>query len=229
MIPRAVMIFAAGFGTRMMPLTRDRPKPMVPLCGRPLLDHALDHAREVGAKPIVVNTHYKSVVIKTHLAGTDVHVVDEQPDILDTGGGLRNALPVIGGGPVWTLNPDTVWYGENPLAFVARSWEPEKMDALLVCIDPERAIGTDSPGDFSLYDDGQISRGGGLIYGGAQIIKTELLQNVQESVFSLNRIWDMMMASGQCHGVVYPGQWCDVGHPVGLQLAEAMLSKQRDV
>lgn len=229
MKPRAVMIFAAGFGTRMMPLTRDRPKPMVALRGRPLLDHALDHARQVCPDRIVVNTHYKGDVIKAHLSGSDIHIIDEQPEILDTGGGLRNALPIIGTEPVMTLNPDTVWYGENPLSLAMRSWEPDRMDALLVCIDRVRAFGTDSDGDFVLASDGRLTRGIGVIYGGAQIIKTDLLDRISGRVFSLNKIWDVLLAKGRCYGITYPGKWCDVGHPAGLEQAEALFSMQNDV
>lgn len=229
MKPKAVMIFAAGFGTRMMPLTKDRPKPMVPLCGRPLLDYALDHAHGVHPEKIVVNTHYKSDVIQSHLAGTDIRVINEHPHILDTGGGLRNALPIIGEEPVWTLNPDTVWYGPNPLILAQSNWDPQKMDALLICIDPAQASSTTSAGDFSISADGRLSRGTGAIYGGAQIIKTDLLDSISATVFSLNKVWDIFLAVGRCHGIIYPGHWCDVGHPAGLKTAEALLQNRSDV
>jgi MurNAc alpha-1-phosphate uridylyltransferase len=217
------MIFAAGFGTRMMPLTEDRPKPMVPLLDRPMIDHALDHARAVDPERVVINTHYKSEVLEAHLADSGVVLVDEQPDILDTGGGLRNALPALGEGPVWTLNPDTVWIGPNPLEYLLDHWDGEKMDALLLCADPNRAEGTNSNGDFELSQLGQVTRGAGVIYGGAQIVDPSGLHAISDTAFSLNTYWDQLIAAGRCYGIVYPGSWCDIGHPEGLRLAERLL------
>lgn len=221
--PDAIMIFAAGFGTRMMPLTKNQPKPMVKVGGRPMIDRARDIAREAGFTTVVSNTHYKAEVLEAHLRGTEVKVIREEPDILDTGGGLRNAFPQERKRTIATLNPDAIWHGPNPFDAALTYWQPDQMDALLVCVRPEKAHGTDSAGDFSLGADGRILRGAGVLYGGAQIIKTELLGNVLEDVFSLNIIWDQMIAKGTCFGTVYDGEWCDVGHPQGIALAEDMI------
>ncbi len=223
------MIFAAGFGTRMMPLTRDRPKPMIELAGRPMIDYAIELARNAGADKLALNVHYKGDVLRHHLQSCDIALFEEQPDILDTGGGLRNALPHLGTGAVWTLNPDAVWQGPNPLAFAADHWNAEKMDALLVCISPERAVGRIEPGDFHIDAHGRVMRGGDAIYGGVQIINTDRLFEIPERVFSLNRLWDLMIEEDRCSACMYPGTWCDLGHPGALQIGEKMLSGGRDV
>lgn len=217
------MIFAAGFGTRMRPLTNDRPKPMVHVANQPMIDYAIDHARTAGAEKIVSNTHYLADVIEPHLQKSGIQFVREEPNILDTGGGLRNAIPLLGSGPVWTLNPDTIWRGPNPLAFANAHWDADKMDALLVCIPPEQALGTDNNGDFTLGTSGALNRGIGHIYGGAQIINTETLSVMDTDVFSLNVVWDRLIADNRCFGCIYPGTWCDIGHPDGLHTAEKLL------
>lgn len=216
------MLFAAGFGTRMGALTAARPKPLIEVAGKPLLDHALDLTTRVATR--VVNAHYKAQQIVDHLAGTDISVSMEQPDILDTGGGLRHALPLLGIQPVYTLNTDAVWAGPNPLALLQDAWHPERMDALLLCVPTTRAIGRKTPGDFTLHPDGQLTRAGDLVYTGAQIIKTGGLHDIPDKVFSLNRLWTAQAGLGRLFGLTYPGHWCDVGHPEGIILAKEMLN-----
>lgn len=221
--PDAVMMFAAGFGTRMRHLTKDRPKPMVPVAGRPLIDHALDLAKGVAPARIVVNLHYKPEPLLLHLEGRGVHTIVETPDILETGGGLRNALDLLGARPVFTMNTDAIWSGPNPLALLAAKWDPGAMDALLITIPLPQAVGYAGTGDFVMADDGRLSRGPGVIYGGVQIIKTDMLHAIHDRAFSLNVPWDTMLAEGRMFGLDYPGRWCDVGHPEGIPLAEALL------
>ena len=223
-MPDAVMLFAAGFGTRMGDLTRTRPKPLIPVAGRALLDHALDLT--TGIRTRVVNAHYHADQILAHLEGGDIRVSLEQPDILDTGGGLRHALPLLNANPVFTLNTDAIWSGPNPLDLLRRQWDATRMDALLLCIPQEQALGRDAPGDFSLTEAGQLIRQGDLVYTGAQIVKTDLLHDVPDPAFSLNVIWNRMAQTGRLHGLRYPGRWCDVGHPDGIVEAEGLL---RDV
>lgn len=215
------MLFAAGFGTRMGVLTADRPKPMIEVAGRPLIDHALQWVEEFGAAKVVVNLHYKPAMLKAHLETRDV-ILSHEPEILETGGGLRAALPYLGAGPVFTLNTDAVWSGPNPLRQLAARWNPETMDALLLCIPPAQAIGHDG-GDFTIAPDGTALRGVGSVYSGLQILKTEGLQDIAEEKFSLNILWDRMLEAGRLHAVDYTGKWCDVGKPEGIRLAEAML------
>lgn len=227
--PDAVMLFAAGFGTRMGALTRDRPKPLIPVAGRALIDHALDLAEAIAPARIVANTHYRAEMIADHVAPRGVLLSHEAPEILETGGGLRAALPLLGDRPVYTLNSDAIWAGPNPLALLRDAWEPARMDALLICIAPERAAGHAGAGDFKTDADGRIARGAGLIYGGAQVIRTTGLGDVPDAAFSLNLLWDRMIADGRAFALHYPGRWCDVGRPEGIALAETLLVEANDV
>lgn len=223
-----LMIFAAGFGTRMRELTAARPKPLIPVLGRPLIDRALDLAHEAGCAPVVVNTHYLGPMIAGHLAGTGVVISDEAGEILETGGGLKKALPLLPGGAVMTLNPDAVWHGPNPLAALRAAWDPDRMDALLLVQDAARVKGRGAAADFVLAPDGRIERAAGrdgVLYLGAQIVKTAPVAAWPERVFSLNTIWNGMIAAGRAHGLPYTGDWCDVGSPEGLAEAEAMLGR----
>ncbi|APX22748.1 MAG: nucleotidyltransferase family protein [Rhodobacteraceae bacterium] len=222
-MPDALMLFAAGFGTRMGALTADRPKPLVEVAGKPLIDHALDLAEGVGPLRRVANAHYRADQLAAHLDGRDVALSREEPEILDTGGGLRAALPLLGPDPVFALNTDAVWSGPNPLRLLAEAWDPERMDALLLCVPVARAIGRKGGGDFTVGTDGRLSRGGDAVYTGAQIIRTDGLASVPEPVFSLNLLWNAMATENRLYGLPYPGQWCDVGHPEGITLAEDML------
>ena len=219
----ACMMFAAGFGTRMKELTATKPKPLIKVSGRPLIDHALALAQGAGCSPIVANLHYLPEQLEAHLAGTGVQTVHETPDILETGGGLRNALPLLGAAPLVTLNTDAVWAGPNPITALLSAWDPAQMDALLMCIPPEQVVGHKGAGDFLISDTGQLSRGPGHVYGGVQIIKTDLLHAIPEPAFSLNVVWEKMRGQGRLYGMSYPGHWCDVGHPQGIKLAEEML------
>lgn len=224
MMPGAVMLFAAGFGTRMGALTRDLPKPLIEVAGKPLIDHALTLAKAIAPARIVANLHYLPDPLAAHLAPRGVALSLETPDILDTGGGLRAALPLLGDGPVYTLNTDAIWSGPNPLELLRAGWDPARMDALLVCVPVARTLGRSDSGDFSLDDADRIRRGPGFVYGGAQIIRTEALHDFTEPAFSLNRLWDRMLAQGRLFGLRYPGRWCDVGHPGGIALAESLLA-----
>ncbi|HBG97467.1 MAG TPA: nucleotidyltransferase [Rhodobacteraceae bacterium] len=233
---RPLMVFAAGFGTRMGALTRDRPKPLIAVAGRPLIDHALDHGRAAGAGPIAVNAHYLADRIAAHLAGApDVALSREVPEILDTGGGLRAALPLLRPGPVFTLNADAVFAGPEPLPILDAAWDATRMDALLLLVPLARAVGHGGSGDFRADAQGRLRRaaaggpGAPLVYSGAQILDPADLGAIPDRAFSLNRVWDKAAAAGRLHGVVYPGHWADVGTPAGIDAAEALLAAARDV
>ncbi|MBP9182352.1 MAG: nucleotidyltransferase family protein [Fuscovulum sp.] len=231
--PLPLMLFAAGFGTRMGALTATRPKPLVPVLGRPLINRALDLARTAGAAPVVANTHYLGQMIADHLAGSGVAISAEPGPILETGGGLKQALPLLGvsdGGPVMTLNPDAVWRGPNPLALLQAAWDPTRMDALLLVQDVARVRGrTAGKADFHLDGTGRLAWAGGvaegMLYLGAQILRSGPIAACPERVFSLHGIWSEMIAAGRAFGLVYDGDWCDVGSPDGLAEAEAMLGE----
>ena len=218
------MMFAAGFGTRMKHLTKDQPKPMIPVAGKPLIDHALALARAANCDPIVANLHYKPDLLDQHLQSQGIVTVLEQPDILETGGGLRNALPRLGDGPVYTINTDAIWAGPNPLLELAAAWKPDEMDALLMCVPPTHAVGYEGKGDFSIAENGKLKRGTDVIYVGVQIIKTDRLDQMKEGAFSLNLLWDDMLKNERLYGLRYGGKWCDVGHPAGIALAETLLA-----
>lgn len=218
------MLFAAGFGTRMKHLTANQPKPLINVAGKPLIDHALAHARGIEPEVILANLHYLPDMLENHLANTGVKTLTETPDILETGGGLRNALPVLGDGPVVTMNTDAIWAGPNPVKMAMAAWDHDKMDALLVCVPVEQTVGYSGQGDFTIAPSGELTRGSGAVYGGVQIIKTDRLKDVPDASFSLNIIWDQMLADNRLFGLPYTGQWCDVGHPSGIALAEAMLN-----
>ena len=220
--PDALMLFAAGFGTRMGALTADRPKPLVPVAGRALIDHALDLVTAADITKTVVNLHYLGDMIRQHLTGRTIIFADE-PEILETGGGLKAALPLLGPDPVFTLNSDAVWQGPNPIEMLQTAWDPAQMDGLMMLIPQAQALGYKGQGDFHSAADGRLSRGAGAIYGGVQIIRTSGLGEIGENAFSLNLLWDQMLSKGRLFGLHYPGTWCDVGNPDGLKLAEDLI------
>ena len=221
------MLFAAGRGTRMGALTETRPKPMIEVAGRPLIDHALGLADAAGTAPIVVNLHHLGAQIARHLAARPI-ALSWEPVLLETGGGLRRALPLLGAGPVMTLNADAVWTGANPLQQLAAAWDGARMDALLLLAPRAQARGHSGTGDFVLDGEGRIARAAGAeapVYLGAQIIRTEGLAEIGDEVFSLNRLWDRMIARGRAFGLIHQGGWCDVGRPEGIAEAEALLAE----
>jgi MurNAc alpha-1-phosphate uridylyltransferase len=225
--PDAVMLFAAGFGTRMGALTEHQPKPLIKVAGKALLDHALDQVAGAGVTKTVVNLHYKGDQIATHLQNRpDITLSWESAQILETGGGLRAALPSLGAGPVFTLNTDAVWTGPNPLLTLQNHWDASQMDALLLLAPPSQIKGFRGAGDFILAADGRISRAKGapgLAYLGAQILLPLGIETIAEPCFSLNLLWDQMINNGRAYGVMHSGGWCDVGRPEGIDEAEEML------
>ncbi len=219
-----VMLFAAGFGTRMRDLTKDRPKPLIPVAGKALIDHALDLCTPDLVTHRVVNLHYRGDQIAAHLAGRDIAFSPEDP-ILETGGGLRAALPLLGAGPVMLLNTDAVWTGQNPLAQLAAAWD-DQMEALLLVAQAGDATGHTGSGDFLMDGAGRLTRARGapgVVYLGAQILRTERLAAVPDQAFSLNLLWDQMIADGRAFGLRHQGGWCDVGRPESIALAEGLL------
>jgi N-acetyl-alpha-D-muramate 1-phosphate uridylyltransferase len=231
MLPDTVMIFAAGRGTRMGALTDALPKPLIRVAGLPLIDRTLDLADAAGIGRKVVNTHYLGEKIAAHLKERDdVFLSYEAPEALETGGGMKQARPLIGTAPVFTLNPDAVWTGGNPLRKLAQAWRPANMSALLMLVPADQARGRRSGGDFLLDVQGRLSRyrkgaGTPYIYTGAQIVKTDGLAEIQQDRFSLNLLWDRMIEAGTLFGVVHRGGWADVGTPAGITLAERMLGE----
>lgn len=220
------MVFAAGFGTRMRPLTNTTPKPLLPVGQTCLLDHTIDLAQNAGVSRLVVNAHYLATQIENHLQDQrDVHVIVEDP-ILDTGGGLKNAAGHFDGPFVFTSNSDNIWAGQNPFSLLATQWKPHQR-GLLLCAPVKKVIGRDGPGDFDIDPAGRVTRGGDFVFLGVQIISKEVVIQVPETVFSLNTVWDQLMLDGNLYGQIYDGLWCDVGRPENIQLAESLLKESR--
>lgn len=226
--PDTAMILAAGLGTRMGALTRNRPKPLLPVAGRPLIDHALARAAEAGVARIVVNVHWCADQIRAHLAGRDVAISDETDALLDTGGGVRRALPLLGPGPVYTVNSDAIWTGPAPLPALAAAWDPARHDALLLLVARADARAYTRPGDFHLSGDRPARRGAAEtaahVFTGAQILRPQVLADFPEAPFSMNAVWDRLLAAGRLGAVVHRGGWVDVGTPEGLAEADALLT-----
>lgn len=222
--PEAALLFAAGLGTRMRPLTDDRPKPLVEVAGRALIDHALDLVTPLALPRVVANAHYRGDMLAAHLNGSGVALSQEAPEVLETGGGLKQALPLLGPGPVFTLNTDAVWRGPNPLLALRDAWNADRMDALLLCVPRAQVHGHKGKGDFLIGEGGQLSRGPGAVYSGLQIIKTEALSRIDKQVFSMWELWQPMLDAGRMHGLAYDGEWCDVGYPQAVEIAEEMLA-----
>ncbi len=226
--PNSLMLFAAGFGTRMGDLVAARPKPMVTVAGRTLIDRALEIADDAGIDHKVINLHYLGDQIAAHLAHrTDITWSWERDKILETGGGLKAALHLLKEGTIFTLNPDVVWAGQNPLAQLRAAWDATTMDALLLLLPVSALKGRDGRADFLLGADGRIARAGSAgqhVYVGAQIVQTNGLTDIAESVFSLNLLWDKLIAKNRAFGLIYHGDWCDVGTPKGVAEATLMLA-----
>lgn len=233
-MPGTAMIMAAGKGTRMMPLTANKPKPLVKVAGMTLLDHVLDLLRDAGVGRIVVNVHYFADQIEAHLArhaaDFDVAISDERELLRDTGGGLIQALPLIPDDPFFCINADN-WFADTPehaLELMARAWDPAKMDVLMLVVPFERAGNTQGQGDFDLDADGRLSREGPrrqrpFVWTGIQLLAKKVVCDPPSDVFSTNVFWDRAIASGRCHGIVHQGDWFDVGYPEAISMTEAAL------
>ena len=216
------MLFAAGKGTRMGDLTKDRPKPMIEVAGKPLIDHALQIANAADVGPIVVNLHYLPQLLQVHLSGQGIVFSDETDGLLETGGGLRKALPLLCSNPVLTMNTDAVWNGPNPIETLKNAWQPQ-MEALLLLVKKQNVSGHLGAGDFGINAEDRLHRAPDLIYTGVQIIRTDVLSEITEDAFSMNLAWDIIAKRNCLFGTVYDGKWCDVGQPSSIPLAEAML------
>ncbi|MCA0042161.1 nucleotidyltransferase family protein [Celeribacter litoreus] len=218
--PNSVMIFCAGRGTRMKALTQDRPKPMIEVAGKPLVDHALEQLE--GVEHRVANLHYLPDMLEQHLGALGVKTVFE-PTLLETGGGLKNALPMFSTDTLFTMNTDAVWNGPRAAEILSKAWDPDRMDALLLVVPMARTHAHLGTGDFDLSGEGRISRGNATVYTGMQILKTEAVAEIEDDHFSLNIVWENLFRRGRIFGVEYPGDWVDVGHPDGIEIAETLL------
>lgn len=230
---RKAMVMAAGKGTRMRPLTDTMPKPLVPFAGRPLIDHVLDRLEEAGIEEAVVNVHHFADMLEAHLAtrkSPRIVISDERAELLDTGGGTKKALPLLGDDPIITFNSDSVWTEElgSNLANLITAWDPERMDALLMIADTARTIGYVGRGDFTMDASGLLARRppsatAPFMFAGVQILKPALFADGPEGPFSTNLIWDRLILKGRLFGHRMTGTWMHVGTPDDLAEAEAFL------
>jgi MurNAc alpha-1-phosphate uridylyltransferase len=233
-LPAAAMVLAAGLGKRMRPLTATRPKPLVRVHGKTLLDHALDNLRGSDVRRVVVNVHYLAGQVEAHLARSaadlDMAVSDEREALLETGGGVAKALPLIGADPFFVVNSDNMWVDGpiDTLRQMARRWDPEIMDALLLVVPLARAHGYEGRGDFHMTPEGLLARRRGarvapFVFSGVQLLKASLFEDVPEGAFSLNLIYDRLIESGRLYGIAHTGQWFHVGTPEAVKETEALL------
>jgi MurNAc alpha-1-phosphate uridylyltransferase len=228
------MIMAAGLGKRMRPLTATKPKPLIEVAGKPLLDHVLEKLRSAGVRKVVVNVHYLADALEAHLAsrqhGLEVVISDERKLLLETGGGLVKACPLIDCDPFLALNSDNLWIDgpADTLKLLASHWDDEKMDALLLLVPQARALNHQGIGDFHMDREGRVRRRekshvAPFVYTGIQIASKRLLRDAPEGPFSTNLLWDRAIDEGRCFGAVHHGLWFDVGTPQAIQLTETAL------
>jgi MurNAc alpha-1-phosphate uridylyltransferase len=228
------MIMAAGKGTRMMPLTADRPKPLVEVGGVALLDHVLDHLRDARVGKIVVNAHYFADQVEAHLAAHatdfDVSISDERDLLRDTGGGLVQALPMISDDPFICVNADNWWTndGQNAIARLMAHWDAARMDVLMLLVPLATAYNSQGIGDFNMDADGRLSRRVGdapapYVWTGIQLLSKKLIVDPPSDVFSTNVFWDRAIAEGRCMGLVHEGMWFDVGYPAAIAATQERL------
>lgn len=229
------MVLAAGLGIRMRPLTDDRPKPMVMLAGRTLLDRALDRIFAAGVRRAVVNTYYRAEVIHAHLAGRPEITISHEEERLETGGGVRRALPALGDRPFFAVNSDAVWLdGPVPaLSRLARAWDDAAMDALLLLQPVGAATGYGGRGDFHRAADGTLRRRAAdetapFIFAGVQILHPRLFDGAPDGAFSLNLLFDKAQEAGRLFGLVHDADWFHVGTPEELAQTEAILAQRKD-
>ena len=229
-----VMVMAAGLGKRMRPLTATRPKPLVEVAGRALIDHALDRLRAAGIRKIVVNVHYLADALEAHLKAKakdfDVRISDERKLLLETGGGLILAEPMIDADPFLVVNSDNYWIDgpADTLQLLASLWREEEMDALLLLVPQARAGNHSGQGDFHMMADGRLARRekgkiAPFVYTGIQMVSKRLLRDAPEGPFSTNVLWDRAIAEGRCFGAVHQGLWFDVGNPAAIKQTERAL------
>lgn len=233
-MPETAMIMAAGLGKRMRPLTATRPKPLVEVAGRTLLDHCLDRLRAAGIHKVVVNVHYMADALEAHLRNNagdlDIRVSDERAQLLETGGGLIHALPLIDGDPFFCINSDNLWVDgpANSFELLARHWDDARMDALLLLVPLARAECHNGIGDFQLDGWGRVSRRAPskvapFVFTGIQLLSKRLLVDAPEGPFSTNLFWNRAIESERCFGVTHQGLWFDVGTPKAIPMVESML------
>ncbi len=229
------MVLAAGLGTRMRPLTDSMPKPLIKVAGSALIDRGLDRLAAAGVKKAVVNVHYLAGQVDAHVrhrTAPNVVISDERAQLLETGGGLAKALPLLGPDPFFLLNSDSFFteHGCDNLGRLAAAFDPAVMDLILLLADPHTSIGYDGAGDFHVDPAGRLARRGSgpgpaLVYTGTAIIHPRLFEGAPEGAFSLNILFDQAIGEGRLFGLPLDGTWFHIGTPAAIEEAEAVLSR----
>ena len=230
------MVMAAGLGTRMRPLTDHKPKPLVEVAGKPLIEYAFDKLRLTGVGKAVVNVHYLPEQVEAYVADCasdlDITISDERAQLLETGGGLVQALPLIGGDPFYCINSDAIWTdGEiDGLTRLAQGWDAETMDGLLLLVPRARAFNHRGNGDFSIDDEGRPVRRGEaphapFVYTGIQLLSHAFLDDAPTGPFSTNILWDRAIAKGRLFALEHLGDWFDIGSPAAIAPTEEALRR----
>ncbi|HEY1749855.1 MAG TPA: nucleotidyltransferase family protein [Caulobacteraceae bacterium] len=231
--PETAMVMAAGLGARMRPLTDQRPKALIEVGGKALIDHILDRLEAAGVTRAVVNVHAFADQVEAHLErrrSPEILISDERTGLLETGGGLKRARVLLGEAPIWVANSDYVWLEDrdDALGLVASAWDPARMDACLIVVPKARTAGFDTPGDFFRDDGGRLTHRGDSAESpyhcfGVEILDPQRVYEVAADRFSLFQVWQAASARGRLHGVVPDGFWMQVGDPAALAAAEARL------
>ena len=226
------MVLAAGLGNRMRPLTASQPKPMVRVAGKPLIDHVLDKLAEAGVARAVVNVHYLADALEAHVtarAAPKVAVSDEREQLLETGGGMVKAAPLLPD-PFFEVNSDNIWLDGPKNAFrdLSDAWNAERMDALLLVVPHSRAHNFVGSGDFYMSAAGRLSRPkpgrvAPFVWTGIQLVSKRLLRDAPEGPFSTNVLWNRAIEEGRLYGVAFTGHWFEVGTPGAIAPTEAAL------
>lgn len=236
--PKTAMVLAAGLGTRMRPLTNDRPKALVEVGGRALIDHMLDRLAQVGVETAVVNVHAFADRLEAHLKARNATGVmprlilsDERAEPLETGGGIKHALHLLPDTPFWVANIDSVWIDDDGQALeaVAAAWDPDRMDVCLLTASTAESMGFHATGDLFLAETGEVrfkdpGESAPLVYVGVHIAKPSVVANGPDGPFGLLPIWKTLTAAGRVHGVAPKGLWMHVGDPGARDQAEARLA-----
>lgn len=228
------MVLAAGLGTRMRPLTIHRPKALVPVNGKTLIDHVLDKLKAAGVERVVVNVHHFAERIEAHLAqrrDLEVLISDERAGLLDSGGGIKHARPLLGDDPIWVANIDSLWIeGKTPaLTALRRAWDPQIMDQLLLLVPRGQGIGFEGPQGFFMDDAGRLTHATApepptpYANVGVQIMKPQILDAEPDGAFSIVPVWRRLQGEGRLYGAVMDGFWMHVGDPEAREAAEARL------
>jgi N-acetyl-alpha-D-muramate 1-phosphate uridylyltransferase len=234
-VPKTAMVFAAGLGMRMRPITETLPKPLIEVRGRTLIDHCLDRLADSGVERAVVNVHWLADQIEAHLAkrrAPKILISDERRKLLDQGGGIKRALPLIGADPFLICNTDAFWI-EGPrsnLARLARTFDSDAMDVLLLVAAGAGAVGVDWPGDFAMSHDGQLQpreprHVAPFVHTGVGIVKPELFENEPADVFRLAPYFHAAAAKSRLYGVRLDGLWVHVGRPENIAEAETAVDR----